>query len=94
MTQEQSLTDWLQQSRLTLIGIDPAAKRLRVRAASDACTDLACREHTLVVTDEGTSADLGVLNPGDIIKVESSAGHPEKIIVLRRAWEEWASPEL
>jgi hypothetical protein len=90
----QSLTDWLQRSRLMVVQVDPKEGRLRVQGADDACTDLSCQERTLVVTDEGTTNDLEALNPGDIIKVESAAGRPEKIVVLRRAWEEWASPEL
>jgi len=90
----QSLTDWLQRSRLLVVEINAKEGRLRVRGAEDACTELSCPERTLVVTDEGTTSDLDALNPGDIIKVESAAGRPEKIVVLRRAWEEWASPEL
>ncbi len=90
----QSLTDWLQQSRLMVVQVDKDQGRLRVQGAGDACTELSCREQTLVVTDEGAVADLGVLNPGDIVKVESAAGRAERIVVLRRAWEEWASPEL
>lgn len=90
----QSLTDWLQQSRLMVVEVNKEEGRLRVRGAEDACTELSCQERTLVVTDEGTTSDLDALNPGDIIKVESAAGRLEKIVVLRRAWEEWASPEL
>jgi hypothetical protein len=90
----QSLTDWLQRSRLMVVEVDTKEGRLRVRGAEDACTELSCREQTLVVTDEGTTSDLNALNPGDIIRIESASGHPEKIVVLRRAWEEWASPEL
>ncbi len=90
----QSLTDWLQQSRLMVVEVNTKEGRLRVRGPEDACTEISCHERTLVVTDEGTTGDLDALNPGDIIKVESTAGRPEKIVVLRRAWEEWASPEL
>jgi len=90
----QSLTDWLQQSRLIVVEVDQAAGRLRVRAADDSCSDLSCRAQTAVVTDEDANGDLGTLNPGDIIKVEPSADRPEKIVVVRRAWEEWASPEI
>ncbi len=90
----QSLTEWLQESRLTVVEVDPASGRLRVRGAAEVCSDLSCRREAVVVTDEGVSEDLGALNPGDIIKVEASAGRADKIIVLRRAWEEFASPEL
>jgi hypothetical protein len=90
----QSLTDWLQQSRLMVVEVDKAAGRLRVKGPSGTCTDLSCRDQILVVTDDGTSDDLGALNPGDIIKLEPAAGRPEKIVVVRRVWEELASPEL
>lgn len=90
----QSLTDWLQQSRLMVVEVDKAAGRLRVKGPAGTCTDLSCRDQILVVTDDGTSGDLGALNPGDIIKLEPAAGRPEKIVVVRRVWEELASPEL
>lgn len=88
----QSLTDLIQKSRLTVIEVDKGAGRLRVRDDSEMCTDLTC-QGSLVVTEEESRADLGLINPGDIIKVESKAGRPEKIVVLRRAWEEHTSPE-
>ncbi len=89
----QSLTEWLQKTRLTVIEVDSARGRLRVRGEADACSDLACGEHALVVTDEGTSG-LATLHPGDIVRVEPATGPPEKIVVLRRAWDETASPEI
>ena len=88
----QSLTDWLQQSRLIVVGVDPEHRRVRVKNDAEACTDLSC-EQTLVVSDEGTSPDLAALNPGDIIKVEDTAGRPQRIVVVRRVWEELTSPE-
>ena len=88
----QSLTDQIQKSRLTVIEVDKGSGRLRVRDDSEMCTDLTC-QGTLVVTEEESRADLGLISPGDIIKVESNAGRPEKIVVLRRAWEEHTSPE-
>jgi hypothetical protein len=90
----QSLTDWLQQSRFLVVEVDKGQGRVRVRGAEDRCSELSCQERTLVVTEEGTTTDLDTLNPGDIIKVDSPAGRPERLIVVRRAWEEWASPEL
>jgi hypothetical protein len=88
----QSLTDLIQKSRLTVVAVDKGAGRLRVRDDSETCTDLIC-QGSLVVTEGESRADLGLINPGDIIKVESSAGRLEKIVVVRRAWEEYASPE-
>jgi hypothetical protein len=89
----QSLTDRLQQTRLTVVEVDESHGRLRVKGVEDACTDLACPATAVVVTDEG-HGDLRTLNPGDIVKLESVAGRLEKIVVLRRVWEEIASPEL
>ena len=88
----QSLTDLIQKSRLTVVAVDKGAGRLRVRDDSETCADLTC-QGSLVVTEGESGVDLGLINPGDIIKVESSAGRPEKIVVVRRAWEEYASPE-
>jgi hypothetical protein len=88
-----SYTESLQQFRVMVVAVDKASGRVRVRGHADACTDLACSEATLVVCDEGASADLGALSPGDIVKLEGSEGRPERIVVLRRAADELTSPE-
>ncbi len=88
-----SFTESLQQSRLMIVAVDKASGRVRVRGEADACSDLACSEATLVVCDEGTSADLAALNPGDIVRLDGDAGRPRRIVVLRRAWDELTSPE-
>lgn len=90
----ERVTEWLQRSRLTVVSIDKAHGRLRVRGEADHCSDLTCHGGTLVVADNESRADLDLLNPGDIIKVEPSPEKPEKIVVVRRVWEELASPEL
>jgi hypothetical protein len=89
----QSLTEWLQHSRVVVVGVDPASKQVRIKSETEACTDLSCSERTLVVTDEGAAANLGALNPGDIVRIEESAGRPERIVVVRRVWEELTTPE-
>jgi hypothetical protein len=88
-----SLTDWLQQSRLVVVGVDVERRRVRVKGSGEACTDLSCSERTLVVTDEGIRPDLSALNAGDVVKIENAAGRPERIVVVRRVWEELTSPE-
>jgi len=91
----QSLTDWLQQSRLIVVSVDPSTRRLRVKGVADVCSDLSCSEGTVVVIDDVGSGGLGALNAGDIVKLEGgSAGQPERIVVVRRAWEELTSPEF
>jgi hypothetical protein len=89
----QSLTDWLQQSRMVVVGVDPVSRRIRLKSASEACTDLSCSEQTLVVTEDGAAPDLGAINPGDIVRVEGRSGRPERIVVVRRVWDELTSPE-
>ena len=88
-----SLTEWLQHSRLIVVGVDPVTRNVRLKNESEACTDLSCGERTLVVSDDGVGRDLAALNPGDIVRVEETAGRPERIVVVRRVWEELTSPE-
>jgi len=90
----QSLSESIQQSRMTVVEVDKSRGRLRVRGTADVCTDLSCSEHARVVTDEEVKADLDFLNPGDIVKIEPGTGSVERIVVVRRAWEEIASPEI
>jgi hypothetical protein len=89
----QSLTEWLQKTRLTIVEVDATRRRLRVRGEADACSELACGERTVVVADE-VRGGLEALSPGDIIKVEPASGGAQTIVVLRRSWEEIASPEI
>lgn len=90
----QSLTERLQSSRLVVVEVNRVEGRVRVRGEADVCTEVACSAHTLVVTDEDTRAGLDALNPGDIVKIEPEGGRPDRIVVLRRAWDELASPEV
>ena len=89
----QGLTDWLQQSRFVVVAVDSARRSLRVKDEAEACTDLSCSERTVVVTDEGTGPDLEAINAGDIVKIEEASGRPERIVVVRRVWEELTTPE-
>ena len=90
----QSFTEWLQEARLTVVEVDPRAARVRVRGSAPACSDLACSERTVVVSDDETRAGLDALCPGDIVRVESAEGRPARIVVVRRAWDELTSPEF
>ena len=89
----QSLTDWLQQSRFVVVAVDPARRTLRIKGEAEMCTDLSCSERTLVVSDDGVAPDLSALNAGDIVRIEEKAGRPERIVVVRRVWEELTTPE-
>lgn len=85
-----TLTDRLQQSRLVVVEVDRAGGRLRVKG--EACTDLTCHAHTIVVTEDGAEADLDALYPGDVVRIDSVPAR--RVVVLRRVWEGIASPEL
>jgi hypothetical protein len=34
------------------------------------------------------------LNPGDIIRLDQQTGRPDRIVVVRRVWDELTSPEF
>jgi hypothetical protein len=91
-----SLTDWLQESRLVVVEVDHERGRLRVKGA--ACTDLACQTHTVVITEDGRLAGVDALYPGDVVRLESGESDDglivTKVVVLRRVWEQIASPEI
>ena len=89
----QSLTDWLQQSRFVVVAVDPARRSVRIKGQAEMCTDISCTERTLVVSDDGAAPDLSALNAGDIVRIEEASGRPERIVVVRRVWEELTSPE-
>src|SRR3989449_11012992 len=90
----QSLTEHIQSSRLVVVEVKRAEGRLRVRGEADVCAELSCSEETLVVTDEDAKAGLDTLHPGDIIKIEPAGGRPDRIVLLRRAWDGPARPEV
>jgi hypothetical protein len=91
-----SLTDWLQESRLVVVEVDHERGRLRVKGA--ACSDLACQTHTVVITEDGRLAGVDALYPGDVVRLESDESDDglivTKVVVLRRVWEQIASPEI
>jgi hypothetical protein len=89
----QGFTDRLQKSRLTVVDVDATQGLLRVRGEADACSDLACGEEAVVLTEDG-AAGLAALCPGDTVRVEPAGDGPRRIVVLRRAWDDTASPEV
>jgi hypothetical protein len=88
-----SFTEALQRDRHIVVSVDTTRGTVRIKSAADTCTDLSCSELTLVVSDEGTRPDLTTLNAGDIVRLEGPLGRPERIVVVRRVWEELTSPE-
>lgn len=88
-----SFTEALQRDRHIVVSIDATRGTVRIKNAAEACTDLSCSDQTLVVSDQGTRADLAMLNAGDIVRLEGPGGRPERIVVVRRVWDELSSPE-
>jgi len=88
-----SFTESLQKERHIIVSVDTSRGTVRVKGLAEACTDLSCSESTVVVSDEGSGADLAALNAGDIVRLEGPHGRPERIVVVRRVWDELSSPE-
>ncbi len=97
----QGLTDAvmsnaIQVGRMTVLQVEKDAGRIYCLEADGRLRLVEFDKDALpqVVADGTARHDLGLLNAGDIIKVERHDGRPQRIIVLRRAWEEAASPEF
>lgn len=88
----KSLTDSLLHDRYSVVAVDKAAGRLRIKSEAQVCTDFACQEAE-IVTDEGRTRDLDEINAGDIITLEHQDGKAKEIRVVRRVFEEYSSPE-
>lgn len=89
----QTLTDWLRHSRLVVVDVQHELGQIRVRSAIDGCSDLACSD-AVVIDETGVNGSLAALNPGDVIKVEREAGQPDRLVVVRRVFDELTSPEF
>ena len=87
-----SLTDRMKHDRYSVVAVDKAAGRLRIKSEAELCTDLACGEAE-IVTDEGSTCDLDEIDPGDIIMLEHKDGKANEIRVVRRVFDEYSSPE-
>lgn len=87
-----SLTESLKHNRFSVVEVDKAAGRLRVRNEAEMCTDLSC-DSAVIITEEGRTNDLAQVNPGDIITMEHENGRAKEIRVVRRVYEEYSSPE-
>jgi len=87
-----SLTDSLKQNRYIVVAVDPTGGRVRLKSEAEVCSDLSCGG-AVVVTDEGQGTDLGRINAGDIVTMEQQEGRAVRIVVVRRVYEEYSSPE-
>lgn len=96
----QGLTDSvmsnaIQAGRMTVLQVEKNASRIYGLETDGRLRVVEFDKDALpqVVADGTARHDLGLLNAGDIIKVESKDGRAQKIAVLRHASDEIASPE-
>jgi hypothetical protein len=73
------LTERLQTERMRVLKVDQASGQFQ------------CVEHRRWTT--ATRESLASVGAGDIVRVERIGGHPARLIVLRSAADELASPE-
>jgi uncharacterized protein with FMN-binding domain len=89
----ETLTATIQTGRMTVIEIDKPARRIVCMNSQGQVFVHKVTNEAIVVTDGWRTADLAGLTAGDIIKAELRDGRIQKIVVLRHAWHETASPE-
>lgn len=87
------LSGAVQMGRQTVVNVDPAARRFLSLTGTGQVRVSEVSKGTLVVTEETQRAGLALLKPGDVIRVEAPHGQIQKIVVLRRGWQELESPE-
>ena len=73
------LTDRLQTERMTVLKVDRASGQFQ------------CVEHRRWTP--ATKESLGLVQSGDIVRVERVNGRPARLVLLRMAADELASPE-
>ena len=87
------LSGAVQMGRQTVLNVDPAARRVVSVTGTGQVRVSEVNRGTLVLTEETQGAGLALLKPGDVIKVEAPHGQIQRIVVLRRGWQELESPE-
>jgi hypothetical protein len=89
----QDLTAAIQTGRMTVVDVNREAQRLVCMNSQGRVSEHRVTNGAKVVTENKTASDLALLNTGDVIRAELRAGRIQKIVVLRQAWHETASPE-
>ena len=83
----------VQMGRNTVLTVDPAARRFGSLTGTGHVRVSHGSNGMLVVTQEAQPAGLALLMPGDVIRVEAPHGQIQRVVVLRRGWQELESPE-
>jgi hypothetical protein len=89
----KNLTAAIQAGRMTVLKVNREANQIVSLNSEGRVRVTGVSNNIMVVTEDKKGADLALLNPGDIIQVEPRDGQIQRIVVLRRAWQETTSPE-
>jgi hypothetical protein len=87
------LSGAVQMGRQTVLNVDPTARRFLSVTGTGQVRVSEVNRGALVLTEETQGAGLPLLKPGDVIRVEPAHGQIQRIVVLRRGWQELESPE-
>ncbi|MBI3625589.1 MAG: hypothetical protein HY215_05530 [Candidatus Rokubacteria bacterium] len=92
---DSALTNAIQTDRMTVLEVNAAAGQIYCLEADGRLRVVEFPNGVpMVVTNGMRRADLGLLSPGDLIKVQRAKdGQAHTIIVLRRGSDEITSPE-
>ncbi|MEX2220714.1 MAG: hypothetical protein WEG40_02855 [Candidatus Rokuibacteriota bacterium] len=77
------LTASVQAERQTVLNVDPAARQFVSLTGTGQVLLSEVSKAAVVVTEGEQSSGLGLLRPGDVIRVEATHGQVQRIIVLR-----------
>ena len=89
----QDLTGTIQTGRMTVVDINRGTRRIVCMNSLGRVSEHRVTNEARVVTEDKTATDLARVSTGDVIRAELRAGRIQKIVVLRHAWHEAASPE-
>ena len=89
----KNLTAAIQTGRMTVLKVNRGANQIVSLNSEGRVRVTTVSNKAVVVTEDKKAADLALLNAGDLIQVEPRDGQIQRILVLRRAWQETTSPE-
>jgi hypothetical protein len=89
----KNLTAAIQTGRMTVLKVNREANQIVSLSSEGRVRVTTVSNKAVVVTEDKKAADLALLNAGDLIQVEPRDGQIQRILVLRRAWQETTSPE-
>lgn len=87
------LTMAVQAGGVTVLTVDEKAGRLLSMNGTGHVLESEVGDRTVVMTEDRQPGRLELLKPGDVIRIEPTAGEIRKIVLLRHAWRQLESPD-